>query len=272
MNADCSRTDGTIHTVSRVGVRRLEFFARASENISAGETVESFPVIPVPHRGRNTGFNHESLRRMMYPALDEGEVVIGLGLSTRYAFSSDPNVNVIPERGRIYRTVALRDIGRGEVITRSHQFSEYLDGDNPIPETDPDLAISTDWPISLCNGQYGMGVSATRDISKGEIVEECPMNVVTGKAVFPSGVMGLGRYSYDWPMDRPEERWKPRAVAMGFGSIYNHSSGGENLTSEYMDRRTYRGMIRFFALTDIKAGDEMTHDYGWGPSDSRFMS
>jgi hypothetical protein len=58
---------------------------------------------------------------------------------------------------------------------------------------------------------------------------------------------------------------KGRAIALGLGSIMNHSDE-PNCSFHYSrTRRT----LTFFALRDIPPHEELTHDYGWSAASYR---
>jgi SET domain-containing protein len=107
----------------------------------------------------------------------------------------------------------------------------------------------------------GRGVFAARDIESGELVEECPVVVV--KATLEDLPADLQRIVYDW-----EFLAGPRstlAVALGFGSMYNHNDPANMRYEADRKKRT----LRFFAVRDVEAGEELTINYaaeGGGPT------
>lgn len=101
---------------------------------------------------------------------------------------------------------------------------------------------------------HGRGVFATKKIKKGEIIEVCPVVVVDKKQVPFLEKTELGNYYFDW------EKGKA-AIALGFGSIYNHSY---NPNAKYMpyDEKT----LRFRARRTIRPGEEICTNYNGEPT------
>jgi uncharacterized protein len=102
--------------------------------------------------------------------------------------------------------------------------------------------------VRVGRSRHGRGVFATRDVAEGEIVEVCPTlelheDEVAGRLldyVFDSG--------YD-----------PHAVVLplGYGMLYNHASPAN---IEYVEHD--EDAIAYVAVRDIRAGEELTIDYG----------
>jgi hypothetical protein len=61
----------------------------------------------------------------------------------------------------------------------------------------------------------GRGVFARRPIRKGEVIETCPVLVLPASVV-EDFTVGVGPYVFEWGTDTV-------ALALGFGSLYNHS-------------------------------------------------
>lgn len=101
----------------------------------------------------------------------------------------------------------------------------------------------------------GRGVYARRDIKKQEIIEKCPIIEV------PKHDMANLRESilvtYFFYFGKKRQRL---AVALGFGSIYNHT---HKPNARYEIKHT-KNSIDFIALNDIKKDDEITINYNPG--------
>jgi SET domain-containing protein len=102
----------------------------------------------------------------------------------------------------------------------------------------------------------GRGVFARRPIEKGEIIERVPV------LVLPAGQVGeeperhpLADYVFEWGT-------RTVALALGYGSLYNHSYE-PNARYEDLGGRTKL----FVALRDIAAGEEITVNYNGKPRD-----
>ena len=101
----------------------------------------------------------------------------------------------------------------------------------------------------------GRGVFAGRNIKKGELIEKCPI-IEIPKHDF-SSLRESVLVTYFFYFGKKKERL---VVALGFGSIYNHS---------YKPNATYKirhgeKIIDFIALDDIKKDKEITFDYSSG--------
>lgn len=101
----------------------------------------------------------------------------------------------------------------------------------------------------------GRGVFARKAIKKGELIEHTPLLIVPVEALV-DGLENefLGQYYY-WRSERHI------AIALGYGSLYNHS---------WKPKATFRlgkASIKYFALRDIKAGEEITINYNLDPKD-----
>lgn len=100
----------------------------------------------------------------------------------------------------------------------------------------------------------GRGVFARRAIGKGEVFEICPV------LILPAGSLeddetGLTNYVFEWGKDR-------LALAMGYGSLYNHSY---QPNARYDDVRQGKA---FSALREIEQGEEITVNYNGDPGDN----
>lgn len=98
----------------------------------------------------------------------------------------------------------------------------------------------------------GRGVYARRDIKKGEIIETSPIIEVPQHDM--SNLKGSILVTYFFYFGKKKERL---AIALGFGSIYNHSYK-PNITYEVKPKVK---LIDFIALDDINKDDELTFNY-----------
>ena len=96
----------------------------------------------------------------------------------------------------------------------------------------------------------GRGVFARQRITEGTVIERAAVLVVPLETIQTSPLMD---YVYDWAEGTV-------AVALGFGSLYNHS---------YQPNARYDDVGRrskiFTALRDIAAGEEITINYNGEP-------
>lgn len=109
----------------------------------------------------------------------------------------------------------------------------------------------------------GRGVFAATAINTGEVIETCPVIVLSGKDVLPIKGTLLKNYYFIW--HEPRKIATKVALCLGFGSIYNHS---------YAPNATYKKdlkneRIEFVALRDVKKGEEITVNYNYGNADDK---
>ena len=102
----------------------------------------------------------------------------------------------------------------------------------------------------------GRGVFARVPFRTGELIEECPVIAFDreSRALIDRTAL-YGYYFY----------WGPGgdlgAIALGFGSLYNHSS----MPNASFERYLNSSSIVFRALCPITAGEEITYDYKGDP-------
>ncbi len=104
----------------------------------------------------------------------------------------------------------------------------------------------------------GRGVFAGRNYKKGELIEECPMIVFCEQSVTLIDQTELARYYYEWGKDH-----KKGAIALGLGSIYNHS----HKSNARFDQDFTHDVIQITAHTTIHKGEEITTNYNGDPMD-----
>lgn len=102
--------------------------------------------------------------------------------------------------------------------------------------------------VRQASSDKGRGVFAARDIAADELIEVCPVVVVTHDEVRDSL---LDHYVFWWSEDE-------RAVALGPLTLMNHS--GEPNSDFEPDRQQH--VIRVWATRDIPGGEELLIDYG----------
>ena len=103
----------------------------------------------------------------------------------------------------------------------------------------------------------GRGVFAGRAYRKGEVIEVCPV-ITLAEGTVEAALGALDRYLFKW--GKPEDRL---AIALGYGSLYNHSAD----PNAAFEPRHARGEIAFRATRAIAAGEQILIDYGWGEAD-----
>ena len=100
----------------------------------------------------------------------------------------------------------------------------------------------------------GRGVFARRAIRKGELIEKVPMLVLPAEQYHDSlGGTDLANYCFNWKEGTV-------ALALGYGSLYNHSY---KPNARYED--VWPQTKEFTAIRDIEAGEEITVNYNGKP-------
>lgn len=105
----------------------------------------------------------------------------------------------------------------------------------------------------------GRGVFTGAPIPKGSIIEISPMIVLPVEEHEQLDATGLQDYYFMWG-----EKDQQCAIALGYGSLYNHSFEPNAQYRPDFVRRT----LDFFAVRDIAAGEEITVNYNGDPRDA----
>jgi len=100
----------------------------------------------------------------------------------------------------------------------------------------------------------GYGVFCNKDLQAGEIVEVAPFIEVPRSIVYAADNI-LWKYVFTSHLD-------PRNVvlALGFGSMYNHSSKPN--VAHFVSERDPKRLLTFRAISSVPAGSELYLDYG----------
>ncbi|HEX3313899.1 MAG TPA: SET domain-containing protein-lysine N-methyltransferase [Gemmataceae bacterium] len=102
----------------------------------------------------------------------------------------------------------------------------------------------------------GRGVFAAKPIKKGKIIERVPLLIMPADTLI-GGLHNahIGRFYYWWTN-------KKIAVALGYGSLYNHSFDA-NASYKHEPDET----LKYIAIRDIAVGEEVTINYNGDPND-----
>ncbi|HEY4481505.1 MAG TPA: SET domain-containing protein-lysine N-methyltransferase [Candidatus Brocadiaceae bacterium] len=100
----------------------------------------------------------------------------------------------------------------------------------------------------------GRGVFAKVNIKKGGLIEKCPIVEIPEQDTALLNESILVTYFFYFGTKKEKA-----AVALGFGSIYNHTRT-PNAVYKIKEKE---GVIDFIALKDIKKDDEITVDYNY---------
>ncbi|HEX8502003.1 MAG TPA: SET domain-containing protein [Pyrinomonadaceae bacterium] len=99
----------------------------------------------------------------------------------------------------------------------------------------------------------GRGVFAARAFGAGEIVEVCPVLLL--RKPYQTLHRELKAYAFHWEV--PEGSPATQALALGYGSLYNHANPS-NLRYETDGEAL---LMRFVAVREIGPGEELTINY-----------
>lgn len=104
----------------------------------------------------------------------------------------------------------------------------------------------------------GRGVFAVTRFKQGEVIERAPVLIIPAYQREHLDQTVLYNYYFAWG-ENPEDE----AIAMGFGSFYNHS-----YTPNAVYVKKYEALVvEYIALRDIEAGEEITINYNGYPDD-----
>ncbi|RKD22651.1 SET domain-containing protein-lysine N-methyltransferase [Ammoniphilus oxalaticus] len=103
---------------------------------------------------------------------------------------------------------------------------------------------------SLSDGEFNRGVFATRDIAKGELLHQAPVIPYPNEQHVHIEKTILADYAFEYGENHT-------AFALGYGMLFNHSYQPNADYELNFDDHT----IDFYALTAIKAGEEVLINY-----------
>jgi SET domain-containing protein len=105
----------------------------------------------------------------------------------------------------------------------------------------------------------GRGVFTDKKINIGDIIESSPVIEFPEEDWKHVAETVINSYCFFWGEDR-----KRGALALGHGSLYNHSY---KPNAKYI-RKVSEKVIDFVAIKDIEAGEEITVNYNGVPDDN----
>jgi SET domain-containing protein len=102
-------------------------------------------------------------------------------------------------------------------------------------------------------GHKGRGVFTSKVFNKGDVIEICPVIEIKYKEHQMLTGHILENYTFVWNTQK-----RSAAILLGFGSLYNHH---KRPNADYL-KNVREGVMVFKAIKRIKAGEEITIDYG----------
>jgi SET domain-containing protein len=122
-------------------------------------------------------------------------------------------------------------------------------------EHEADVALAATSTLSVATSPiHGLGVFTLVDLEPGDVVEVCPIVVCPSPDETHLEQTNLRGLYFHWDEDSV-------AVALGYGSLYNHAW---QANARY-EADGERAVIRFVAVRPIAAGDEVTVNYTGEP-------
>ncbi|PWU22921.1 SET domain-containing protein-lysine N-methyltransferase [Candidatus Cerribacteria bacterium 'Amazon FNV 2010 28 9'] len=106
----------------------------------------------------------------------------------------------------------------------------------------------------------GRGVFARKHISEGDLIERCPVLELPTRDIPLLEKTLLHNYYFLWG-----EELSQVAIALGFGSLYNHSYSPNATYHKFMKKR----YLEFIAIKDIAENEEITVNYNHGNPDDK---
>ncbi|MBM3702839.1 MAG: SET domain-containing protein [Actinobacteria bacterium] len=106
------------------------------------------------------------------------------------------------------------------------------------------------------------GVFANKIFQPGELIETTPVIVISMAEWRIMKKTVLNNYAFSFEEDSQE-----MAIALGFGSLYNHSY---NPNASYF-KRIKEKVIDFYAIRLIKGGEEITINYNGDPNSTDLL-
>lgn len=100
--------------------------------------------------------------------------------------------------------------------------------------------------------EKGRCVHTAEEINKNDLIEVCPVISFSKNDLKKIHKTALHDYYFLWG-----KNLKKGAIALGYGSIYNHSSK----PNAAFEIDIHNGEVRFYALKKIKSGDEICISY-----------
>ncbi len=109
--------------------------------------------------------------------------------------------------------------------------------------------------IFIAQNEKGRGVFTADHLSHGDLVEICPIIKIPEGQLKEVDVTIFYHYYFIW-----EEKGYEACLALGYGSLYNHSEHpNARVILDYSD-----DTIKIEAVTDIASGSEICVDYTGG--------
>lgn len=97
----------------------------------------------------------------------------------------------------------------------------------------------------------GRGVVALSEFEPGDVIEDCPVLVISGEDSCHIDQTSLYNYYWEWKGDAV-------ALALGYGSLYNHS----DMPNARVMKNYETSTMKILCMKSIKPGEEISVHYG----------
>jgi SET domain-containing protein len=231
----------------------------AVHDIKKGEILEYAPVIPLS-ASEWISVSGTTLRYYCYTwGKDKGKTGVAIALGYGSLYNCSPKPSAYPVNFPTKQTIgfyAAKNIEMGEEITVNR----------PGPGSKGHFAVKTAGIAGRFGAvvevrttrNKGRGIFALQPIAGGELIERAPALFIPTREWSCLQNTILDNYCF-----RIGPNQEHTALAMGFGSLYNHSYT-PNAVYAVKDQEM---IVQFNALRDIRPGEEITVNYNRDPRD-----
>jgi SET domain-containing protein len=105
----------------------------------------------------------------------------------------------------------------------------------------------------------GRGVFAAKNYEIGDLIETCPVLILSKSDTRKIEATHLYNYYFEWDADAGRS-----AIALGYGSLYNHS----HRPNAYYEMDFEQEAITVVCLRAISVGEEICFNYNGEPDDN----
>jgi len=103
---------------------------------------------------------------------------------------------------------------------------------------------------------HNLGVFAKKNFKIGEVIENCPVLVLSHETTKLIDDKDIDNYSFDWEEHKS-------AIVLGYGSLYNHDY---DPNARYL-KDIKKNILTIKSIKPIKKGQEITLNYNGDPKD-----
>lgn len=126
-----------------------------------------------------------------------------------------------------------------------------IDNSHPLTRA-PNLTL-------VANTPKGRGVFASALIPKGTVIDISPVLILPEEDLKYTSQTIFQHYTYYWPVATNSGKTLTQALALGLGSMFNHSTLRQNVTWQ---RDLKAECIIYISHRDIQPGEELCISYG----------